>query len=547
MKHTKFILIIFIMMQVGCTSKHNEEHVFYNAKIYSVDQDFSVHSAMYVKDGKILGLGNEKDLLSKFPDVKKIDLNGAYVYPGFRDPHCHFLGYGLGLSQVNLRETSSYNEVVERIEQHIEKFNVSKGEWIYGRGWDQNDWPVKEFPEKSLLDEKFPNNPILLIRIDGHAAIANTKALELSFVDEHSSVDGGKLLKSDGRLNGILIDNAIELIRKNIPVADLSSKEKALLLAQQNCFEVGLVAVGDAGLDYDEIRLIEKMHEAQKLKMKIYAMLNPTVENIENFVKKGIYQSDRLTVSSIKLYADGALGSRGAKLLDDYSDDPGNTGIIVNTEDYFRKYAKLAYDYGYQLNIHCIGDKANRLILDVYADYLKEENDRRWRIEHAQIIHPDDLSKFGNFSIVPSIQTTHATSDMYWAEDRLGERIRTAYIYKDLLAQNGWLPNGSDFPIEEIDPLFGFYAAVARKDQKGWPENGFQMENSLSREEALRAMTIWAAKANFEEKQSGSLEENKWADFVVLDIDLMQAPENKLYKPTILATYIAGEEVYSKK
>jgi len=277
-------------------------------------------------------------------------------------------------------------------------------------------------------------------------------------------------------------------------------------------------------------------------------MLEPTKENFKNFITRGIYRTDRLSVRSIKLFADGALGSRGALLLEPYTDDPQSRGLQIEPAGYYRKICQKAWKYGYQVNTHCIGDAANRMILNVYGEVLKGKNDLRWRIEHAQVIHPSDFQKFAKFSIIPSVQTTHAVSDMSWAVNRLGaERMKYAYAYKMLLQQNGWLANGSDFPVEDINPLQGFYAAVARKNPAGQPAGGFQMENALTREEALRAMTIWAARAAFEESSRGSLESGKWADFVVLDTDLMRAPLEKIPEAKVFSTWIGGVAVYQRK
>jgi predicted amidohydrolase YtcJ len=321
--------------------------------------------------------------------------------------------------------------------------------------------------------------------------------------------------------------------------------KEAILSAQENCFAVGLTSVHDAGLDKAVIDMMDRLHQSGELKMRINAMLNPTEENFEYYLKKGPYQTDRLHVTALKLYADGALGSRGALMIEPYSDDPGNYGLQVASEEYLRNMAQLADSFGYQVNTHCIGDSANRLMLDIYGSILKEKNDKRWRIEHAQVVHPDDFEKFGKYSIIPSIQATHATSDMYWAGDRLGERLPYAYAYKQLLEQNGWLPNGSDFPVEDINPLFGFYAAVSRKDKEGFPEKGFQKENALTREQALRTMTIWAARSGFDDDRIGSLEPGKMADFVVLEKDLMEVPEKELFAIKVIETWIEGTRLYS--
>ena len=414
-----------------------------------------------------------------------------------------------------------------------------------GRSWDQNDWEHKEFPDKSKLDELFPNNPVFLVRVDGHAAWCNSKAMEIVGINAGTKISGGEVLLKNGEPTGILIDNAEGLVSKHIPDPTKTQQQKALLAAQSDCFALGLTSVTDCGVGYETVLLMDSLQKNASLKMRINAMLRPSEENMEQFVKKGSYKTDRLNVNTIKLFADGALGSRGALLLEDYSDDPGNRGLQMEDQEYYDKICQLALDNNYIVATHCIGDAGNRLILDTYGKFLKEKNNRRWRIEHAQIIHPDDFEKFNKYSIVPSIQATHCTSDMYWAEDRIGrERIKGAYAYQSLLSQLGWLSNGTDFPVEEIDPLLTFYASVFRIDKKGWPEGGWQKEEALTREQALRSMTIWGAKASFEENEKGSLEPGKWADFILLDTDLMSATPEEVLSAKVVSTWISGEKVY---
>ncbi|HPI30678.1 MAG TPA: amidohydrolase family protein, partial [Bacteroidales bacterium] len=316
--------------------------------------------------------------------------------------------------------------------------------------------------------------------------------------------------------------------------------------AQQHCLSLGLTTVADAGLQKNTVLLLEKLFADNTLKINIYAMLEPSSENIETFVKKGIYRKGGLHICSLKLYADGALGSRGACLLEPYSDELSNTGLMVETRDSLIHYCRLAYENNYQMCTHAIGDSAVRAMLNIYAAILKGTNDRRWRIEHAQVISPSDIGLFAQFSIIPSVQPTHATSDMLWAADRLGnERVKSAYAYKDLLKQNNWLPFGTDFPIEKADPLLTFYAAVFRKDANSQPTGGFQIENAVSRVEALKGITLWAAKGCFEENEKGSLEAGKYADFVVLDQDIMTISEEKIIATKVLHTFIRGEKMYS--
>lgn len=529
---------------MSCNRKEKVDLIVSNATIYSVNSEFGTYQSMAIANGKIVGIGTNKEIANGFDPKEIIDLQGAPVYPGFIDPHCHFLGYGEVLANANLKGASSWTEAVARLVEHQRNYPTS---WALGRGWNQNEWDVKEFPSNDLLNKAFPSKPVLLIRIDGHAAMANSAALKLAGVDENTRVEGGEIGLFKGKPTGLLVDNAIDLVRKFVPAYSLREKENALLKAQENCFAVGLTSVGDAGLDLAEVLLIDSLQKKGKLSMKVNAMLSPTDENFNHFVKNGPYSTPHLTVRTIKLYADGALGSRGALLLEPYSDSPETKGLQLETTQRLTEVCQRAYEAGYQVATHCIGDAAVRLMLNVYGQFLQPGNDYRWRIEHAQTVHPTDLPRFGQFAVIPSIQTTHATSDMFWAVSRLGSRINTAYIYKDLLEQNGWLPNGSDFPIEEINPLYGFYAAVSRRNLNGEPSQGFQMENALSRQQALRAATIWAAKAAFEENHKGSLEVGKDADFVVLSNDIMVVSEDTLPQVNVLQTFIFGKNVFLKK
>jgi len=453
------------------------------------------------------------------------------------------VGYGASLQNADLVGTDSFEEILEILQEHHEK---SQGEWILGRGWDQNDWEVKEWPTREKLDELFPDVPVMIRRIDGHAALVNGEAIRRAGLTPSSEIEGGDIVLKNGELSGILVDNATSLVGRMVPDPGKEEIKQSILIAQANCYAVGLTSVHDAGVGAETIDLIDELNRSGQLGIRIYAMLSPGTKNFEAYMYRGIHKTDHLNVRSVKLFADGALGSRGALMLEPYSDDAGNYGLQVASTEYLEKICRDAYDHGYQVNTHCIGDAANRLMLDIYGAILKEKNDHRWRIEHSQIIHQDDFDKFGLYSIIPSVQTTHGTSDMYWADERVGtERMNGAYAYRQLLMQNGWLPNGSDFPVEQINPLYGFYAAVARKDLEGWPEKGFQKEEALTREEAMKAMTIWAAMSAFEENEKGSLEEGKFADFIVTEEDLMSAPEDKIPHIRIRYTYLGGKLVYS--
>jgi len=541
-KLNNILLVTIVLLIMSCTVKEKADLIIHNAMVYTVDEAFTNANCVVIADGKILALGGN-ELLDDYDASQVLDAEGAFVYPGFYDAHCHFLSYGLSkLQRADLVGTNSFNEVVERVREHASK---TKSEWVQGRGWDQNDWEVKEFPSRARLDELFPDRPVILTRIDGHAALANGEALKRAGIDADTKVVGGDVLLLDGEPSGILIDNAIELVSEQIPENDAALNAAALIKAQEDCFAVGLTSVMDAGLPVKEIMLMDSLNRGGSLKIRINAMLTPTDSTYLEFMEKGQYKTDRLHVNSVKLYADGALGSRGASMIEAYSDDPQNYGLIMYPEEYYREVIENALEHNYQVNTHAIGDAGNRFILDLYAEYLGGPNDRRWRVEHAQIVHPDDFEKFGEYSIIPSIQSTHCTSDMYWADERVGpERIKGAYAWQQLLAQNGWLPNGTDFPIEHISPLRTYYAAVSRKDLEGYPEDGFQFDEALSREEALRSVTIWAAKGAFEEDEKGSLETGKLADIVILEKDIMTIPEEEIADTKVIYTIVGGEVVY---
>ena len=540
-----YVILIFIAgILSACGSKKQADLIVQNGKVYTVDNQFSMAEAFAVIDGKIVELGSSKAILAAYDAPEIVDAQGKAVFPGFIDAHAHFLRYGQGLQNANLVGTTSWAQILTQLQAFADE---NKEGWIIGRGWDQNDWQQKEFPDKSKLDSLFPNRPVMLSRVDGHAAIANQAALDLAEIVAGQKLTGGEVVTKNGKLTGLLIDNAVDLVNQFVPPLTSNQNKEALLDAAKNCFAVGLTTVDDCGLDFTDVNFIDSLQKAGDLKMRLYVMLSDAQKNYDFLFKKGKIKTNFLNVRSFKVYGDGALGSRGACLLSPYQDAPTNSGFLLSNLQHFKDVAQKIAKHDFQMCTHAIGDSANRTILKIYADVLKGKNDKRWRIEHAQVVNPDDFKMFGDFNIVPSVQPTHATSDMYWAKDRLGnERVKSAYAYQQLLKQNGWLPLGTDFPVEDINPIYTFYASVIRKDLQQIPVGGFQMENALSRKEALQGMTIWAAKANFEEQEKGSLEKGKFADFVILDQDLMTVQEINLPKTKVMQTYIGGKNVYKK-
>ncbi|MEI6683618.1 MAG: amidohydrolase [Bacteroidota bacterium] len=538
-----FLFIPFFFS--GCIHmKEKADLIITNGTIYTADSTNSHCSSMAVRDGKILETGASDKILHRYRASETIDLEGKALFPGFIDAHCHFFGYAEGLLYIDLDGAASFAEVLNRLK--VQAAPGAQG-WIVGRGWDQNLWDTREFPDNEQLNKLFSAVPVMLIRVDGHVVLANQEALNRAGIGLNNKFGQGQVGVKTGRLTGILSETAADAMRASVPRP--AGKELVSLLkkAQERCFAVGLTCVSDAGLDFSQVMAIDSLQKSGILKMQVYAMLTPNPENISKFLMKGLFITDKLVVRSIKLYADGSLGSRTARLKKPYSDAPGTSGLIVTKSDSIIALCKLAYNHGYQVNTHCIGDSANKMVLQLYGAFLKGKNDLRWRIEHAQVVDREDIHFFGDYSVVPSVQATHATSDMYWAGRRLGsERIKGAYAYKTLKEQNGWLANGTDFPIENISPLFTFYAAVGRMDQKGYPGGGFQADEALSRADALRSVTCWAAKADFLEKRKGSLETGKDADFVVLDQDIMEIPVREIPGVKVLRTYIGGKEVFRK-
>ncbi len=541
MKIPVFLSVMVVL--ISCHSRREADLILFHGKIYTVDSSFAVAEALAVKDGKILAVGSDADIRGNYSAADTANLGGRAVYPGFIDAHGHFVEYGNSLFTALLYGSASWGEAVQRVKDFAAAHPGQT--WIIGRGWDQNKFPGKSFPDNVELNQLFPARPVALVRVDGHAMIANAKALELAGIHPGEALPGGVVETKNGKLTGILIDNAQRLIYRTIPEVTAAVFREQMDSAQRRCFAQGLTTVTDPGLSRRAIEGLDSLQKTGLLKMRVYVMVRDNKEDLDYYLPRGPYKTDLLFVKGVKTYADGALGSRGACLLQDYDDKPGWKGFLLSSPAHFDSLAARLIGTDWQLCTHAIGDSGNRMILNVYNKYLRGKNDKRWRVEHAQMINDADFELFGKTSVIPSVQPTHATSDMYWAGERLGPvRLKGAYAYKRLLEENGWLPLGTDFPVEDISPFKTFLAAVFRVDAKGYPAGGFQPENALTREQAIRGMTIWAARADCLEKEIGSLEPGKRADFVVLDRDLMTAGAGEVLQTNVVATYSGGRQLY---
>lgn len=543
MKH-RYIFLLALVAFSCQKEKEPVDTIVFNAKIYTVNDNFDTAEAFAVKDGKFVEVGTSQAIQEKYQALKNVDAQGQAIFPGLIDAHAHFLSLGQFLQQVNLVGTTSFDDMMKRI---LDFQNENNLPYIKGRGWDQNDWEDKTMPTKALLDKLFPHTPISLTRIDGHAILCNQAALDLGNVTVNSKVDGGEVMVVNGQLTGVLIDNAEQLVMDHWPKPTREELVDALMKAQDVCIKNGLTTISDAGPDIfttpwtPVISLVDSLQNTGDLKVRLYMMVPATPTNLDYYLAKEPYKTNRLNVCSFKFYADGALGSRGAALREEYSDQPGHYGQLVQGLEYLRTTAQRIAKSPYQMNTHAIGDSANHVVIQTYKKVLEGKQDRRWRIEHAQVVSPEDFAQFN--TIIPSVQPTHATSDMYWAEDRLGsKRIHNAYAYKKLLEAYGKLPLGTDFPVEQVSPMLTFYAAVARQDLEHYPKGGFESDNALTREEALKGMTIWAAYSNFEEKEKGSIEAGKLADFVILNKDIMTVAIDEVPTTKVEKTFINGEE-----
>ncbi|MBI5476057.1 MAG: amidohydrolase [Ignavibacteriales bacterium] len=549
-----FAVVLIIILYFLMNRTHREiDTILINGKVYSFDSQNSIYEAIAIQGSNIIAVGSNAQLEEIFTPKNIIDLQGKSVFPGFVDGHAHILGEGGKIENIDLMGTKSQDEIIAKVADRIK---ISKsGDWILGRGWDQNSWEKKEFPNKTQLDAVSKNNPVLLRRVDGHAVWVNSKALELAKISSLSNnPEGGKIIKdNNGSPTGVLIDNAIDLVNKIIPPLTDEDIERRLLLAMNECARLGLTEVHDMGVDEQTIKIYKKIIDEGKCSIRIYAAIDYPSEAWSNFLKTGPlidYNNGILTVRAVKLYMDGALGSRGAAFFESYSDDPGNRGLTLISEAEMEKVCKDALEKGFQVCTHAIGDRANSITLDVYEKVLQADknlNGKRWRVEHAQILSMDDIPRFKNLGILPSMQPTHATSDMDWAEKRVGgERIKGGYAWKSILNTGSIIISGSDFPVEYVNPLFGIYSAITRQDQNGKPDSGWYPAQRMTREEAIKSFTQSASFGAFQESNKGSIEAGKWADLTILDRDIMKCPVNEIYQAQVEMTITAGRVVYKK-
>ncbi|HAB35840.1 MAG TPA: amidohydrolase [Cryomorphaceae bacterium] len=545
--HLYAFFALLIVSISSCGPAFEADVTLANAYIAQFDGDslYYLHGHIAVQDGKILAILPIVEGKNTLPAAKDtVDLQGAYLYPGFIDAHAHFLGQGLAMNSVNLWGAKSWSECVDRVRAFIAEHPDASV--IRGRGWDQNDWPGMEYPTLEAL-EGLTDKPIVLSRIDGHAVVANSVAMELSGITAESRIEGGEILHfPNGAPTGVLIDNAESLLK----IAQPSETERidALLTAQARCYSLGLTSVHDAGLPTEDIDLIHRLQDEGQLTIPLYVMVSESPEALKLWKSRGPLKSDRLDVHSFKFYSDGALGSRGALLRQPYNDRHDHFGLQIRSYDYKQEAAQEVAAMGWQMNTHAIGDSANHFMLELYQAFAP--NNSRWRIEHAQIVSAMDRMRFGGSqALLPSVQPTHATSDMDWAVERLGaHRMPDAYAYLELRqAAGGILPLGTDFPVEEVNPLYTLYAATSRKALDGHPSEGFQIENALTRSQALKGMTHDAAYAAFQEEELGEVKSGLWANFTIFTEDLLTCPEDNLPLLNVLQTWVQGACVYTAK
>ena len=545
--------LILLAPSLAQTQRAPADLIVTNARIYTVDPSRPFVEAMVVANGRVVFTGPARAAMTyRGSSTRVLDADGQTIIPGMIDAHVHLLGLGTALRTVDLVGTTSYDQIIQRVAARAKE--VPAGTWITGRGWDQNDWGDTRFPSHEALSRAVPNHPVYLTRVDGHAALVNAAAMKAAGLTAAAQdPTGGRIVRGTGNEpSGVLVDRAMGLVGRAIPAASKEETRAATRAAIRETNKWGLTGVHDAGVGRNVIDVFEELAKEGQYSLRNYVMVANDDATIDHYLARGpqsgLYDN-RLWIKAIKISADGALGSRGAALIEPYSDEPANRGLITIPEGRVKSVAVKALGKGFQVNVHAIGDRANRVVLDEMEAALRDVPvaDHRFRIEHAQIVNSEDIPRFGKLGVIPSMQASHQTSDMYWAGNRIGPvRLLGAYAWRSLLNSGVIIPNGSDFPVEHVNPLISFHASVARQDANDYPAGGWFPEQRMTRDEALKSMTIWPAYASFMEKEVGSLEPGKLADFVILDQDIMRVPNEMILRTRVLATYLGGKPVYER-
>jgi predicted amidohydrolase YtcJ len=539
----KFILFLSSLLLIvsACYKGKSVDLVIHNAKVHTLVDNSEIAEAIAINDGKIVEIGPERQILNKYSAEEQIDAEGKDIYPGFTDAHGHILSYAKQLLSADLVGSRSMDEILVRLEKYQSKNNRK---FIIGRGWDQSLWGTTEFPTNEQLNKLFPTTPVCLIRIDGHALLANDALLKLAGISSETTINGGIIHVKDGKCTGLLVDNAMNPIYALMPEFPKKEIIEAIKEIQEELYQYGITGVHEAGIEFKDISLFKELIDKHAFKLNLYAMLMTSDENIAFAKKNGIYTYKNLSIRSFKVMGDGALGSRGALLKQAYSDEHNHHGVLTTSLDDMKRIADICESTGYQMNTHAIGDSTNKILLDLYERIFKVNRDHRWRIEHAQVIDPKDFELFSKYAVFPSVQPTHAVSDQRWAEQRIGrKRMIGAYAYKTLLNQFGMIAIGTDFPIELTDPFLTIHAAVQRTNIDNIPSGGFYINEALTLDECIKGMTSWAAFASFQENQLGTLEKGKDATFVIFENPVRTQPN---FQPNFSSlTFIKGEKVYS--
>lgn len=560
MKIVGMLLIIAALLFVpGNAALEGADVVFKNGQIYTVNERQPRAEAVAVKGGRIIFVGSNAGVKKYVGrETRVVDLKGRTVVPGLTDAHNHLIGVGLREMTLNLEGITSLEDFLTKVKARVER--AKQGEWVTGRGWIETFWKPPVFPTRQELDRIAPANPLFLRRADGHGAVANSAALKIAGIDRNTpNPFGGEISKDkEGEPNGMLLDAAQGLVTKHIPATTAAETEQAAVLGARRSIELGWCQVQDAGGSYDDVALYRKLYEEGRVKLRIYKAVYGPTENSQRLLREGAVVGDfyhRFTVRTIKIVLDGALGSRGAALLEPYSDKPDTSGFLREKEEELLPMLEEALRQGIQVETHAIGDRANRVILNLYEKAFaavppeqRKIREPRWRVEHAQIVNPADIPRFAKLGVIPSMQASHAIGDLHFAPARLGlKRLEGAYAWQSFIKSGSIIPGGSDAPVERGEPMIEFYAAVARKDQKGFTGEGWHPEQAVSREQALKMFTIWPAYAAFEEKLKGSIETGKLADLTVLSADIMKISEADILKTECLMTVINGEIVYDRE